>query len=452
MAERGQEFKIDAAIITGERLKSAYNLRSYVLEFSLFEDIDLPYISGQLVCMDDMGVFDEMALMGTEQVYITLTGVKEEIRLNISMNIVSVVKRVKTAERTEVYHLNLVSPIAFRDQGIKISKSYTGKLDDIAIKVLQNHLENPRISMAYAGNVAQSSVKVITPYISPLETAKWLLNRATEFSGAPFFLWQSIYEQDKQETLRIGDLESMMTKGEVWNEDQPLLYSQSEAMRVALEDTVDQKFVIKEMTSNNVADTMNTMADGAVGSMFSSLDTYTSQRYSRHFDSKLMLDRSKERVMAGTQIQNVVDEQKMLSYEGETRAINEWNHRHFDVITSYGTYGPWNSYHDDPRQLDAINKMKSKSFHSLLQKNPIEILAAGAAFFREGSTGAGAGDVTKVRVIMSEAHTGGDNSPEPQIDENRSGYYLIKKCRHTFSNTIHNVSAQLVKLDKGDTT
>ena len=97
--------------------------------------------------------------------------------------------------------------------------------------------------------------------------------------------------------------------------------------------------------------------------------------------------------------------------------------------------------------------MRSRSFHSLLQKNPIEIVAAGTAFWREGSSGVGAGDITKVTVVMSEAHIpGSDEEPKPTVDENRSGHYLIKKVRHTFSNTVHEVSAQLVKLDKGDTT
>ena len=457
MTQRANEYKIDAAVISGERLGDEYDVRKYVLELSLFEDIDLPYISGQLVCMDDMGSFDEMALMGTEEVKITLSGFgfggNVAPSLTITMNIVSIVKRKKTTDLVEVYQLNLVSPVAFRDQGIKISKSYTGKLEDIAISILKNHLENPKISTAYAGNVAQSSVKIITPYISPLEAAKWLLDRATEFSGAPFFLWQSIYEQGKNETLRIGDLETMMSGGEVWNEDEPLLYSQSESMRVALENTMDQRFVIKNMQSENIANTMKNMSSGAIGARLGSVDTFTGQMFSRHFDSKLMLDQNSGEVMASKgKVQNVVDVKKIMTYEGQSKPIHEWDHRHFDVLTSYGTYGTWNSYHDDPRQLDAMNKLRSKSYHELLQMNPLEITAAGSAFFRSGSTGAGAGDVTKVKVIMSVAHDGLDNTPPPEIDENRSGYYLIKKCRHTFSNTLHNVSAQLVKLDKGDKT
>ena len=127
----GQEFKIESAVISSERLSDDYDIKSYILEFSLFEDIETPYLTGQLVSMDDVGSFDEMALKGTEQIRITLSGVEEKykgVKVTLTMNIVSILKRVKTAERTEVYHMNLIAPMAYRDNGIKISNHSTVNL------------------------------------------------------------------------------------------------------------------------------------------------------------------------------------------------------------------------------------------------------------------------------------------------------------------------------------
>ena len=74
---RAQEFKIDKAIISAEHLGSDYDVKSYVLELSLFEDIELPYLSGQIICMDDMGSFDEMNLKGTETIRLKVSGTEK---------------------------------------------------------------------------------------------------------------------------------------------------------------------------------------------------------------------------------------------------------------------------------------------------------------------------------------------------------------------------------------
>ena len=447
MTQLAQEYVIDAAVIFGDRLKQAYQMKQMVLEFSLFEDIELPYISGQIVFMDDAGSFNEMQLKGTEQLYVSLKGVEEgnqNSRVNITMNIVSIAKKIKTTERTEVYHLNLMSPMAFRDQGIKLSKSFVGKLDEVAANILQNYLDID-VSYDYTRlTPSQSAVKVITPYISPLESAKWLIDRATTVRGAPFYLWSSIYEQNGKEKIRIGDLETMMTGQEPWNTGNPLTYSQAGANDVALRDTAAQKRVVKTFVTTNMENTVENMNDGASGAMFSTLDTYTSQDYSRHFSVSKLLEQQEGYTYKNKQ--NVHDEELKLSYRGEERKLDEWDHRHFNTITSYGTYGSWNSYHDDPKQLNAMHKIRSNSIRSLLYRNAVDMTLAGSTFFgpmNEGRPiGVGAGDVTEVQVIQSDTQ-----KEEPQKDENLSGNYMIIRCRHVFANTTHTVHATMSKID-----
>lgn len=449
VSTRAQEYKIEAAVIYSERLERGYDVKSYVMELSLFEDIELPYLTGQVVLMDDIGAFDEMALRGTETIYFKISGVEKGYNpeVMLTMNITSIVKRVKTNERTEVYQLSLVSPIAYRDSAVKVSKSYVGKLDDIAASILKNYL-GVEVSYDYLGrSTGQAAVKVIPPYITPLESAKWLLDRATTVDGVPFCCWQSIYEQIPDETIRFGNLDTMMKPDAgPWNANQPLVYSQASGQSVALGKTLDQSFVLKEFISRDTATNLERMCDAAIGSQFATLDTYTSQNFRRHFGVTNYLEDVKPEIMYGDQ--NVHDDVMTITVRGETKKLDEFNHRHIDMITSYGTYGTWNSYHDDPRQLDAMNKIRSHSIRSLLRKNTYEIVAAGSAFFAPmkdgGKVGVGAGDVTRINVFTSDT-----SREETQFDENRSGDYMIAKCRHVFKDTTHTISATVSKLDKG---
>ena len=448
---RAQEFKIDKAIISAEHLGSDYDVKSYVLELSLFEDIELPYLSGQIICMDDMGSFDEMNLKGTETIRIKVSGTEPgyEGSFELTMNIVSIVRKIKTTERTDVLHLNLVSPLLYRDNAIKVSKSYAGKPNDIAAFIAKGYLDVD-VSTDYIGRTGgQASMKVIPPLISPLESVKWLIDRTTTSDGVPFYCWQSIYEQSGKEKIRFGNLDFMMTMAgaPAWNENSPLVFSPSAANSVALEYTADQAFVLKSFEANRVSDNLAAMADAAIGTSYTSLDTFTSQEYTRHFGVNKLLETVKPHIMRGPE-QEVHDADMTLTARGETKKLDEHDHRHITQISSFGTYGSWNSYHDDPQQLFAMNKVRSNSLRSLLYKNSYNFTAAGAAFFGPmaggGSVGVGAGDVTKLRVFRSDT-----SQKEPEVDEVRSGHYMITQCRHVFSDTTHTVAATIAKYDRG---
>jgi hypothetical protein len=126
-----QEYKITEATIFAERFAEEYNLTSYVGEISFFEDLNRPYVTGQIVIMDDIGVFDEIKLRGSEQIRLkiesnpqgTSDANLEGLKIEMIMNIVSIVQAAKVGERSEVYHLNLISPHAYRDANKKISRS-----------------------------------------------------------------------------------------------------------------------------------------------------------------------------------------------------------------------------------------------------------------------------------------------------------------------------------------
>jgi hypothetical protein len=191
------------------------------------------------------------------------------------------------------------------------------------------------------------------------------------------------------------------------------------------------------------------MEQGSIGSSFSNLDTYTGQSYTRHFDVKNLLNSAGFYLMRGKlgNPQNVIDEKQTLTYEGQTKKSHEWDHRYFNTLTSYGTYASVNSYHDDPREMDMMNKMNARAIKNLFQKNTVEIVANGSLFFKPMTTGAtvgvGAGDMIRINYLRADTQ-----AEEPQLDEILSGHYIIHRCRHLFSGTRHQVSATVSKIDK----
>ena len=450
MPQHSQEFKITEAIIFADRFEEEYNITNYIGELSFFEDIERPYVTAQMVCMDDAGVFDEIKVRGTEQIRLTIKSAEEslgDIGFTIILNLVSILMTDKVGDRSEIYHLNFISPHAYRDANTKISRSYTGKLELIAEAVLKNHLDVD-VDISYMGGWTslQAPVKVIIPYISPLESVEWLLDRATTLIGSPFFAWQTIYDQvEGRDTVRFGNLEQMMN-APTFNEEQPLTYSTATAQSVADQAITQQGVAVKTMLSENIQDTLKMMHEGAIGSVITSVDTYTSDEMTRRYSIKDHLERlEKLNVIPYGADQNVYDPDQKITFGSQTKSPHEWNARQYSSITSYGTYGSVNSYHDLSDISDAVNKLRAPAVKSMFNKNMIEVVIPGVTFFgalADGNSGVSVGDTVMIDFLNSDVDEDGGGI----YNEDMSGKYLIFRCRNIYRDRKHEIVASISKI------
>ena len=82
-------------------------------------------------------------------------------------------------------------------------------LTKISEAILKNHL-GVEVDRSYGGDQEESQdpVRIITPYISPLEAVQWLMDRATTDVGCPYYAYQTLYDQEEGvDKIRIGNLE-----------------------------------------------------------------------------------------------------------------------------------------------------------------------------------------------------------------------------------------------------
>ena len=448
-----QEFQITEAIITADRLgDDGYDIKQYIMELSLFEDLDKPYVTGQILFMDDIGLIQNIKILGTEKIKLTVATAEktvEDVEWTMEFNIVSVIQTTKTAERTEVYHINIISPHAYRDQNIKISRSYTGSLTKICESILKNHL-GVEVDRSYGGDQEESQdpVRIITPYISPLEAVQWLIDRATTDVGCPYYAYQTLYDQEEGvDKIRIGNLEKMM-KAKAFNEEKHMLFSQARGMLIGGESQAKQDVIVKRVLIEDIQDTLKLTQEGALGANLMSIDTYTSQKFDRHFDGEKLLERLGDVgvITGGAQFQNVYDIEQTLEIEGEKKTLPECESRYISTIASYGTYGSVNSYADDQNQLQAMNKIRSNAIKSLLNKNMIEVTIPGISFFKSKGAGGASlpsvGDVIWIDFLRSDIDKTGDG----KLNQEMSGLYLIHKCRNFYRNTVHEAVMYVTKL------
>ena len=178
------------------------DLRKLTQELNIFEDVMKGYITAKLVIIDDAAIFSEvMEMQGTEKLKIEVRGMEgnEGSVIVLNMKVVSILSQVKTQDRSSVFVINAISDHGYRDSLSKVSRSYTGQLEDTAESILESYLKvSVKKDSKYfpSGEKSiQGDVKVLIPYISPLECTEWLMERAAGKEGSPYFAWASVWDQ-----------------------------------------------------------------------------------------------------------------------------------------------------------------------------------------------------------------------------------------------------------------
>ena len=69
-----QQYKLHSAYITADRFSGRkIYIQNNIVEVVLYESLEKPYITGQIVVVDDAAIFDTMGFSGTERLFIDIT-------------------------------------------------------------------------------------------------------------------------------------------------------------------------------------------------------------------------------------------------------------------------------------------------------------------------------------------------------------------------------------------
>ena len=129
--------------VAGESLD--VELSDAVAEFNIFEDLNKPYLTGSILIGDDTGLMDDIKIKGDERITLIIAKNPQiadgEPYFRLDFKVVSILRQEKTADRAQVISMNLTSVHAYNNNVVKISKSYTGKLEEISKSILRNYLD-----------------------------------------------------------------------------------------------------------------------------------------------------------------------------------------------------------------------------------------------------------------------------------------------------------------------
>ena len=185
------DYHLDGALIVGSSGESI-NVIDMVGELSIYQSLDSPYMSGNILLTDNSGIAENLPLLGQERLLFSLRTPGHEGNVNFNdyhAIIYNVEKRFQQTDREQVLVLQWTTLEHYKNLRTKISKSFKGNISDMVVEVLSNENFLGTKKSLYIEKT-RNIRKYIIPNLNPFQTINLLKEEAISGSEeAPHYLF-----------------------------------------------------------------------------------------------------------------------------------------------------------------------------------------------------------------------------------------------------------------------
>ena len=447
--ESANSLTIEKVIVTADRLGDrSYEIQTFTNEIAIYEHIDLPYLTGKMILADSRDLNTIINFQGTERIEITVSIPDEYASKTATKKfMVTHVENVTpTNDTSEVMILSLIEEHAYFSYVNAFSKSYEGKIEEIIRNVLSDKLSIDEIDIAEGLESRQKPIRVVIPYWTPLDTVRWLKDRATTIDGLPFYLYSTL----NNERLVLTDLEKILQatipEGEEYRYGQAFTQDAQESNNLNKQAKIIENY---ELPKTN--DGLRMFRDGFVNSQYNFIDTLSNQSLTsdgtKYTDVRALVELENKGLLS-REDGDVFDE--YLEFD-DTYATSYTSSVISSIVTT-GTYDDgFLNYHEERFPVEhKENKVRSRIYRNYLLKNPLNIVLPGRDFL--GANAKTVGKKMIVRILKNDQSIYEANeglSLEDITDFKRSGEYIIYSIRHVMAVNDYRVSLTVARLSEG---
>jgi len=409
---------------------------SIVAEINIFESINTPYLTGNMVLIDDHDIYRLADVQGTERIKIEFAlPTKESQVIELNFVLLDVEGQMKNNDTTSTLIVNMIEDIGYYNELQQISKSYQGKGENILSNILKDNLNRNLINRSLT-NSHQKPFRYIAPFISPLDAAKKVLSNMTTDTGMPYFLYSSIFSKD----YNLVDLETILSKKtEAFNKGSPFKFSQ---ITSSTSDIETQATSITAMSNSNLENTLKLAKRGAVGSDYNHINLTSGKIYPTHLNVDQQIRSLISNEIIDANFKSVLIDNKFVADpEGiDERSISDFNTKN-KISLGIHTYpnSEYNAFKQPEFDMFTTLLETRKSILNMLMKNIYEIYVPGLLFSAKNSK-TSVGNKIEVEILT--------NDDQGKVDDKRSGDFMILTKRHIFNvpDSLHNVSMGISRL------
>lgn len=430
------DYNIEYAVLSTNRtgLESSYDISRLITDFEIYEHLDKPYLTGNLVFSNPHGVIERLDMQGGEKVTISIKSTHKYAD-SIAITKVFYVENIRAIggpDQIESVMLRIVEDIAFISSLKNISRSFSGSPSTIIQKILLGYLNR---SLLTNEETYQDKMKVLIPNLHPIEAVSMIKNKATNNDGLPFYLFSTFADDN----LRFYNLGSMMKK-KVMNK-RPYVYWQSASQ------SLNSNFVtVQSFTSGSNDNLLELIRNGSIGSNYKFYDTLTGTYQEVNFNAsndvfnnlarRDYFDDNQKRFVFGPDM--TVDDIKVADYEANSLSF-------ISSSSTYKNFGDYKTINEETDEGSYRKRVISNSIRNFMTKTPMTIQVNGRDFIQARADDDPHYTIgNKIRFLMLDPLT--DKLERAAFDKKKSGDYIIYAAKHSFKKERYDIQLLCTKL------
>jgi hypothetical protein len=166
------------------------DITNQIIGIQIFEDLLSPFITGTLIIKDTLDLINVMPFIGEEYLELKLnTPTLKTGNINGKFYIFKMTDRDMIGDKSVVYQLHFTSQDAIVDLNKSISKTFSGKVSDIAKTLLSDKTNGLQVSKKVTVEETQNSTKYTSNFWSPVRNLIYLTENAVSRDRAPNYVF-----------------------------------------------------------------------------------------------------------------------------------------------------------------------------------------------------------------------------------------------------------------------
>lgn len=431
--------KIESVLVQADRFPESFEIGQSVAEINIFENLDLPYLTGTVLVTDSANILNRINFQGSEKITLKLSVEDDRARsITKTFFVTTVAGAAPVNDMSEVMTLNIIEDFAFISRMNVISRAYFGKPEEIISKIVFDGMKkNVSVPKEFAGS-AVPPLKVIVPSMTPLAAAKWIKNRMVTENGCPFFLYSTLNGPN----LFLTDLEFMLQKTAL-NARRPYSYGQAFTNFSSVLGVDEQARVIETYRTAKTENLFKIAEIGGLNSNYTFIDTNKStsqeQKVTKIQFDEIINNLVQKGIMSREQVGSIYDDKLLLNEIG----IKEYTASNISQIVPSNTFTDFANYYESDDIEQHKKRMQSRLLRYYILKSSIEFLVPGWDFLGRGENTT-IGNQIRVNILKNDPQVSQRNTSV--LDEKRSGDYLIYSLRHIIQRERYSVSMTCGRL------
>jgi len=420
----GDNSPVDPATNTPESV----DILELVNSFSIFEDINSPFVVGEVTISDRLNMIDRVPIVGNETISILFRTPTNDRQRFMKFRVIGQKRRVRSrGSKTDVIILRLVSESSAADELIVSSRALKGNCSGIVKDLLTEFSLGLKRDDPLIEETESNNFKFVTPFLTPSQMIKKLCKLSypknskspTENAGYVFF--------ETIDRFVFSSVNSLM------NRDPKFVFGDLENIRELTDDIQNPlrgdfgsrvEFATNNLIGNEAFDKKTPQKFGA----FCNLN-YTHDLFKKSWVPELYIYTENANPFADFTQRSVPTNQGFATLEDRKKVINNFNalYRKPTKVNFYPQHATAADEADGSPNTDPGEILFDIDRHS--NSNIMLLGETQYQFETSGSSELSAGDTVFLRLTKNVSDAELKVSDE---DPEKSGTYLIKSIQHFF--------------------